>query len=436
VAVDWSGFDLTSGSIIRSGVGFVGCALAVAIWRSKPRSRAIAWAAVALLGLGFASVTYNLFGIDAYNEGIAEAIADQDPATEAAPPPHDVTRAGLWIDAAGNGAAAVAACIAAVLLLRELRSRKALAIAGAVGAVIFLGVTVLAAFHPDGPDSAVSWADTLGYAGAITALAFLAACVAARARQGGDGAWTPSMLVILAWVLATETAGIVGYGFGGLAESSQGGWYLVAAPMLVVALVMLVGAARGRAGRAGWISLLALLATALAAEVTAVTLEDGDAVTESMESGFTFLAYAALGVVLVASHPAGRRIGRAALAALSLALLFATAEVVQNFTSNEVGLYAGGAVAFLTVLLANPIQRRLEGTPAPASAAKGSVEKYRRLVETAWKDGALGANERLLLAEARRQLGLGAEAAAAIDEEVAAGHASRGAGTKRRRSGA
>ena len=433
MAIEWSGFDLTSGSVIRSGIGFVGCALAVAIWKLQPRPRAIGWAALALAGLSLGAVTYNLFGIDVYHEGLARALADDDPSNDdGARLVGDTARAGMWIDAAANGVAAIASVVGSVLLLRQLRPAKALTIAGASGAALFLAVAVIAAVHPDGPDSAVGWADTLGYAGAITALPFLAGCVMARAREGGDGAWTPSLLAVLAWVLATETAGIVGYSIGAVAESSQDGWFLLVtaypAPMFVVAVVMLVRAAMGRAGRAGWASALALLATALAAEVTAVLFEDGDALTESLESGFTFAAYASLGVLLVASHPAGRRIGRASLVALSLALLFATAEVVQNFTSNEAGLYAGGIVAFLTVLLANPIQRRLEGPRGPdpkrdARPDDPAIERYRRLVETAWTDGHLGANERLLLAEARRQLGLDAEAANAVDEAVAAQHA-------------
>lgn len=436
MALEWADFDVSPGSIIRSGVGFVGCALAVAMWRLKPRPRPIAWAAVALAGLSFAAVAYNLLGIDAYNEGIADALRDEDPANDAVPAPTGTTFTGLWVDAVANGVAAVAAVVAAVHLLRDLRSAKALAISGLAGLAIFLAVAVLAAFHPDGPDSAVSWADTLGYAGAITALAFLAGCVAARAREGGDGAWTPPLLAVLAWVLATETAGIVGYGFGALAESSQEGWYLVAAPMFVVALVMLVRAARGPAGRAAWTSVLALLATAVAAEVAAVFFEDGDAITESMESGLTFVAYAALGTMLLRAElwralTVGRRIGRATIVPLALALLFATAEVVQNFTSSERGLYAGGVVAFLTVLMANPIQKRLEGGAKRARLAGDAAAKYRRLVETAWTDGKLGANERLLLAESRRQLGLDAETASDIDDEVARKHAQRGGSASR-----
>jgi hypothetical protein len=423
--VDWSGFDFSSGSIIRSGIGFVGCALAVAMWRLKPRPRAIAWAALALAGLSLGSAAYNLFGIDVYNEGFAEALADEDPSNDAAPPMHDTTLTGMWIDATANGVAAIASVVGSMLLLRELRPAKALTIAGASGAVLFLAVAVLAAFHPDGPDSAVSWADTLGYAGAITALPFLAGCVAARARESGDGAWTPSLLVVLPWVLATETAGIVGYSFGALAESSAQGWYLGTAPMFAVAVVMLVRAAMGRAGRAGWASALALLVTALAAEVTAVLLEDGDAITESMESGLTFVAYAALSVLLLRSHPVSQRVGRAALTALVplvLALLFATAEVVQNFTSSKAGLYAGGGVAFLSILVATPVQKRLE-QGARRKARGDAAANYRRLVETAWTDGKMGANERLLLAESRRQLGLDAEIAAGIDEDVARLHA-------------
>lgn len=378
----------------------------------------MAWAAVALAGLSFAAAAYNLFGVDQYNESLA---------IDSERPLQGVPLAGYWIDAVVNTVATVASVVAAVFLVRMLRTGRWLAIAGGAGATLYGIGVVLAAVLEGGPQSAPFWADTLAYAGAIMALAYLGACVAAAAWEGGDGAWTPSLLAILAWALAAETAGIVGYGFGLLASSPSGGWYLLTAPMYVFALAMLVRAALGPAGRAGWVALLALLTTSLAAQASAVFFEDGDSVTESMESGFTFLAYAALGVLVLRAelHRAlavGRRIGRATIVPLALALLFATAEVVQNFTSSERGLYAGGAVAFLTVLLANPIQKRLEGRTHRGKNDSDAVAKYRRLVETAWTDGHLGANERLLLAEARRQLGLDAETAGNVDEEVAANH--------------
>lgn len=109
------------------------------------------------------------------------------------------------------------------------------------------------------------------------------------------------------------------------------------------------------------------------------------------------------------------------LAAVGLAVLFITAQVAQNFLSDELGLLAGGVVAGAAVFVAYPIQRAAERT-MERGAKRGPAGEYRALVEHAWSDGVFGPKEHLILSETRRRLGLGAEAAQAIEDEVARKH--------------
>ncbi len=119
---------------------------------------------------------------------------------------------------------------------------------------------------------------------------------------------------------------------------------------------------------------------------------------------------------------------RGALAGLALAALLISTQVLQNLLSAGGNLVVGGVITGVVVFASLPLQRAAEravekrkhhaGQDSPAS-------KYRRHAEIAWIDGNLSANERLMLAETRRQLGLDAETAASIDEQVAAWHARR-----------
>lgn len=141
-------------------------------------------------------------------------------------------------------------------------------------------------------------------------------------------------------------------------------------------------------------------------------------------------AYAVVRLDLLQTRLPRPTIRAGTLASIGLGALFITAQVAQNFFSDKLGLLFGGVVAGVAVFVAYPLQRAaekaMEKTPAPPRTA---ADNYRRLVETAWQDGRLGANERLMLAEARRQLGLTADAASQIDEETARRHASGRQGT-------
>jgi hypothetical protein len=140
-------------------------------------------------------------------------------------------------------------------------------------------------------------------------------------------------------------------------------------------------------------------------------------------------AYAVVRLDLLQTRLPRPTIRAGTLASIGLGALFITAQVAQNFLSDELGLLTGGIVAGAAVFAAYPLQkaaeRAMEGRGRGDPAKAESADKYRRLVETAWRDGRLGANERLLLAEARRQLGLDAETASSIDEGVARKHAAR-----------
>jgi hypothetical protein len=106
------------------------------------------------------------------------------------------------------------------------------------------------------------------------------------------------------------------------------------------------------------------------------------------------------------------------LAAIGLAALFMTAQVAQNFLSDALGLLAGGIVAGAAVFAAYPIQRAAERT-MERNVKRGPADEYRALVEHAWSDGSFGPKERLMLSETRRRLGIDAEAAQTIEDEVA-----------------
>lgn len=137
-------------------------------------------------------------------------------------------------------------------------------------------------------------------------------------------------------------------------------------------------------------------------------------------------AYAVLRLDLLQTRLRRLTFRAGTIASVGLAALFITAQVAQNFFSAKYGLYIGGVVAGVAVFAAYPLQkaaeRAMEKRGEIRSDATGPADKYRRLVETAWRDGRLGANERLMLSESIDLLGLDNDTARRIDDEVARKH--------------
>lgn len=113
------------------------------------------------------------------------------------------------------------------------------------------------------------------------------------------------------------------------------------------------------------------------------------------------------------------RLSRGTVASLGLAVLFITAQVAQNFFSAEIGLYSGGIIAGVVVFAAYPLQKAVERVIDRKPSPSGPAAFYRQQVETAWRDGQLGANERVMLRDLRLHLGISAEEADAVDHDVA-----------------
>lgn len=271
-------------------------------------------------------------------------------------------------------------------------------------------------------------ADSVAFSVYVAALCVVGAALLARVRHDRDDLRSPARLllavhfILSAVILAGVFEAIATY--DDLSALARTGFLVASATLLLLPLCFL---GLGRvAGWSRWVPIGFLLACYGTAALEAVLL--GDDLRDGGFGGIVSLAgLAAVGYAIFRLDLLGVRVPRpraGLVAAFGLAALFITAQLVQNFASSKFSLGTGAIVAGLAVLLANPLQKRIEGLGKP-QAPTGAAAKYRRLVETAWKDGKLGANERLLLAEARRQLGLDAETATAVDEDVAGQHASR-----------
>jgi hypothetical protein len=202
--------------------------------------------------------------------------------------------------------------------------------------------------------------------------------------------------------------------------------YVLSECLVLVAVLAALRFAGTAARRPAWLFAAAVLASFGLGMLKTAAIGNFDFVGSTglaRAVGFLLVAYAVfrLGLLGVGLDTISFRVG--ALASLGLAALFITAQLAQNFLSDKLGLALGGIVAGAVVFAAFPLQRAaervMERQRTPASAP---LQQYRTQVELAWRDGRLGANERLMLAEFRRQLGLGLVDAERIDSEVATQH--------------
>lgn len=418
MAFDPSHLDTSAGALIRSGAALLGIVLGGFVLAAKPRGR---FARLFGLVLVLDGVGYSVFTLAG---GYAEF-----PHKELVVPSHLVFAPIAYV-AAGL---LLAAFWSEVRQLPSQRVRFTSGLVAAAPPVLLAPIGfVLDGLPPvedygSGLGAVLGMVDSIGYSVYLAVLAVVGAALLARVRR--DPADPRARALLLVGVYAVANAVI------------QAGNYLADAPgyppavivlllLAVAATVQLPFAFLGLQSVGGWsrwvpiVLLLACLATA-PIEALAETYADEDVGFGGIVS---LAALLCIGYAIFRLDLLGVRVPRPGfgfVAALALAALFITAQFVQNFASSNFSLKTGAVVAGLAVLLANPLQKRIEGFGQRRSGVDAPATKYRRLVETAWTDGTLGANERLLLAEARRQLGVGAEAAAAIDEAVAAGHARR-----------
>ncbi len=244
---------------------------------------------------------------------------------------------------------------------------------------------------------------------------------------------------LLAFNLASQGVFVAGAAFTRLAVSPLAAtWGSVL--MVAFAYPAILWGLRATAGPHGRLArnvVLALVAYAMAGILFGLIPEvsaRGTATGIVRILAFPPLAYAVLQLDALGIGLRPRTIRAGTLASVGLATLFIAAQVAQNFLSSALGLALGGVVAGAVVFAIFPLQRLAERAVERRRQHAGGVAspaaRYRRQVEVAWVDGRLGANERLMLAEARRQLGLDADTAAGIDEDVA-----RMAATRRRTTG-
>ena len=120
-------------------------------------------------------------------------------------------------------------------------------------------------------------------------------------------------------------------------------------------------------------------------------------------------------------------ISKSTIAAVFIAVFFIASEGAQQFLGETLGsTYVGIAAAGLLVFVIAPLQRaaeRLAERAVPVReqglpVAAGGAALYRAQVALAWTDGRISPNERVMLRGLRKDLGLDAEAADAIEHDV------------------
>lgn len=411
MAFDPSHLDTSVGALIRSGAALLGIVLGGFVLAAKPRTRFTRLFGLALILDGVGYSVFTLAG------GYAEF-----PHKELVVPSHLVF---VPIPFAA-GALLLGAFWTEVRRLPMHRVRFASAlIAAAPPTLLALAVFVVEG-RPDleiyGSELGVALAmvDSVGFSLYLGALAVVGAALLARVRRDPADPRGRAFLLMAASAISSAVVAAGNY-IAGAPEYPVA--TIVVLLVAVAATVQLPFAFLGLRTVGGWsrwvpvVLLLACLATA--------PIEAWAEVQSGQDVGFGGIVSVAglvgVGVAIFRLDLLGVDVPRpraGLLAAVALAALFITAQVAQNFLSDAYGLLLGGIVAGLAVFVAYPIQRAAERA-LERDARNPSVEEYRRLVEHAWSDGKFGPKERLMLSETRRRLGLGAEAAQAIEDEVA-----------------
>lgn len=410
--------DLSPGGLLRSGSYIVLFAVAVLLWS---RRRAHAWsgrlaAAYALSAVG--GIGYNLIGANT---------------TDTAELSRAVAVPTILLTAACSVAAGILWWPLAWRLLKGRGPRRAGLVAG--GTLAALNVAGIAVAIHGG-----HWFDLepmvyrLGLLLPIT-VGLVAAAEDARVRPGPAALfwaaafplWAEAMLyaggAIQSPTLYSGLLGMLIFSAAPVMRLAATGWGLRAA-----------GSSR---------TVLALVLVSLAIATTGSLLGDDGAARLGV-SGVVLVGANVAALLLLRRHglfgdaSAGRRrvrLSKGMVASLGLAALFITAQVAQNFFSAKIGLYSGGIVAGAVVFVAYPLQRAAERAVERGrrgdEAEGGPLAIYRSQVELAWKDGRMGANERMMLRDLRVRLGLAAEEAETVDHDVASRH-TRPRGARRR----
>lgn len=126
-------------------------------------------------------------------------------------------------------------------------------------------------------------------------------------------------------------------------------------------------------------------------------------------------------------------LSKSSVAALFVGAFFAASELAQQFFGEKFNNhYLGIAAAGLLVVAIAPIQRwadRLAAKAVPSGSAPQATAEavaiYRDQVATAWMDGRISANEKVMLRKLRGNLGLGVHEAEEIEAQAEAHAATR-----------
>lgn len=418
--IDLSHLDTSVGALIRSGAALLAILLGSFCLTARPRTRVSTWLGVFLIldALGY--------GIYALGGGYAFF-----PHKDLVVP----TLSATMVLSTAAGAALLASFWPELLALRHHGPELACGLVTAAAALLLAPfLWFVADTHPSAEtygsqaNARLAELDNASFGVFIACTALVAAALLAHIRHRAADPAGRGRLLLATYLLVAASLNaaflFVAAAVGEFSTLARAAIAVTGACYLVVAFCLL-----GLGSVGGWSRWwpVAILFTVLAATLVAMLLampdfDDGGFGAVANLLALAGVAYALFRLDLVGTPIPRPRAG--VLASVALATLFITAEVVQNFTSDSFGLVTGGILAGAAVFVAYPLQRAAErAVDRGAGPAGSATDKYRRFVETAWRDGRLGANERLLLGEARRQLGLDAEAAAAIDEAVAHGHA-------------
>jgi hypothetical protein len=429
--IEWSHLDTSFGALIRSGVGILSVVLGSFVLAAKPRLRPNMLLGVFLVLDGLTYAIYALAG------GFSDF-----PHKELVVPSHVVTTvvqftlAGLLL-------------AYAVSLLRR---------AGASGPTWAFAITVFLLWATGNPvvfflfdmrppvelfgspegQVAGMW-DYTSFGFYMGGVAFACVALLASLRHDPDHPAARARLLLAGnWLAAMLTAMVVVV-LAAASDPSFAGPF--ARILAVVGAALVLGVALGllrlpRVGPwKGWWPVSVLLA-GLAVAVVEMLLVAGDAPSDGGFGGVVALigvagvAYAVFRLDLLGVPVPRPRAG--VLASIALATLFITAQVAQNFLSDELGLLTGGIVAGAAVFAAYPLQKAAEkAMEKRASGPDGrrpstGEAAYRTALGLALRDRRLSSEEELELARLADQLGVGAVRALEIRGEVA-GRRTRGA---------
>lgn len=412
MALDPSHLDTSFGALIRSGAALLGIVLGGFVLAAKPRTRFTRLFGLSLVIDGIGYAVFTLAG------GYA---GDPFPHKELVVPSHMVFVPVAYL----VGGLLLAAFWPEIRWLPAHRIRFASGLVAAAPPVLLAPLAFIIVGLPSVADYGsrlgvvLAMADRIAYAIYLAVLTVVGAALAARIHRDRADPRACALLLVCGYAISNAVIQAGNY----VSDAAAYPGILLPAAAAIVQLPFAFLGLRSVGQWSRWGPIVLMLACFATAPLQALanTYADGDV---GLGGIVSLAGLVGIGVAIFRLGLLGVQVPRpraGLLAAVGLAALFATAQVAQNFLSDGLGLLWGGVVAGVVVFAAGPLQRRMERTTqAPAADV---AAKYRRLVETAWTDGKLGANERLLLAESRRQLGLDAEAAAIIDEDIARKHA-------------